>query len=424
MFDLINHFPVFRGASAVAVVAILLASSPVLGFEVGAVIRSVDLENRVLHVHARGNDHRAKVAEDAAIVGKDGQKLADGLRAKEFKQGAEVTLVVESQNGMPVIRSIRFGPPPATAATPGRPGGPVTTGKASVGLKPLPELAATDSYKGEKGGLYGDGSNLPPEPHRAAAKRETAKIVPLGPDGGPSPSGAIGLISISMSNWTMEFSAFKGLADRDPQKSPAVTIVDCAQGGQAMRQWSDPDGRPWVTAAARLKEAGLTPAQVQVAWIKLANPGPTGDLSEHGKELYRNTVGVLHNARGRFPNLRIAYLESRIYAGYAGSRLNPEPYAYEGAFVVRWLIRDQVGGDPGLNYDPGRGPVTAPLLLWGAYLWADGTTPRTSDGLVWRREDFAADGTHPSEVGRRKVAELLLTFCKTDENVKSWFLKK
>jgi hypothetical protein len=53
-----------------------------------------------------------------------------------------------------------------------------------------------------------------------------------------------------------------------------------------------------------------------------------------------------------------------------------------------------------------------------------GLQPRQSDGLVWKREDLGGDGTHPSESGRRKVAELLLKFCKTDANVKSWFARQ
>ena len=56
----------------------------------------------------------------------------------------------------------------------------------------------------------------------------------------------IGLVSISMSNATQEFSVFKQLADADPAKSPRVKVVDCAQGGQAMAQWATPDARPWA----------------------------------------------------------------------------------------------------------------------------------------------------------------------------------
>ena len=191
-----------------------------------------------------------------------------------------------------------------------------------------------------------------------------------------------------------------------------------------MAQWVDPKGRPWVEADRRLTAAEVTGRQVQIAWIKLANVRPAGDLLTHGKKLQKDTLAVLHNARARFPNLRVAYLSSRIYAGYATTPLNPEPYAYEGAFAVRWLIRDQIKGDAGLNYDPERGAVKAPLLLWGPYLWGDGLTPRKSDGLVWKREDLAGDGTHPSQSGRRKVADQLLRFFKTDPNARTWFVKK
>jgi hypothetical protein len=297
-------------------------------------------------------------------------------------------------------------------------------GKTSMGFKPLTEMTAADRYKGEDGGLYGAGSNEPPPTHRAAAVKETEKIVPLDAEGKPSKDGKIGLISISMSNATQEYSLFKQLADADPLKSSSVSIVDCAQGGQAMAQWVDPQARAWGEADRRLAQAGVNPKQVQVVWVKLANAHPTGDLAEHGRKLQRDTLTVLQNAKTRFPNLRIAYLGSRIYGGYAGSPLNPEPYAYEGAFAVRWLIQDQITGNPDLRYDDAQGQAKAPLLLWGPYFWADGMTPRQGDHLAWERGDLGGDGTHPSPGGRQKVAEMLLKFFKEDPLASTWFVKK
>ena len=293
----------------------------------------------------------------------------------------------------------------------------------TIGLKPLNEMTADDRYKDEDGGLYGKGRNSPPEPHRQAAETELAKIQPLNAAGKRAKDGQIVFVSISMSNATQEFSTFKQKADADPEKSSRVTIVDCAQGGQAMAEWVDPKGNPWREAERRIAAAKVTDQQVQVAWVKLANKAPHGDLQEHGKRLQRDTLAVLQNAKARFPNLRIVYLASRIYGGYATGPLNPEPYAYESAFVCRWLIQDQIKGDPALNYDASRGEVKAPLLLWGAYLWADGTTPRKGDALVWQLDDLDRDGTHPSRSGREKVAQLLLDFCKNDSLAKSWFSK-
>jgi len=293
--------------------------------------------------------------------------------------------------------------------------------RSSVGLVPLCDMSADDQYQGEDGGLYGGGRNLPPEELRSAAQPLLTQIQPLDAQGQPAAKGRIVLVSISMSNATQEFSRFKQIADADAAKSSFLTIVDCAQGGQAMAEWVDPRAAPWTEATRRLTAAGVSPQQVQVAWIKLANKGPRGDLTEHGKKLQRDTLAVLQNARLRFPNLRLAYLGSRIYAGYASTPLNPEPYAYESAFVVRWLIRDQMKGDAALNCDPAKGEVKSPLLLWGPYLWADGIKGRKSDGLVWNRDDLAGDGTHPSTSGRQKVAALLLDFFKSDPLARTWF---
>lgn len=296
------------------------------------------------------------------------------------------------------------------------------SGKTSVGFKPLSEMSAEDRYKGEDGGLYGSGRNEPPQAHAAAAARQTARIEPLDASGKASPDGKIGLVSISMSNATQEFSLFKRLADVDPQKAPTVAVVDCAQGGQAMAQWVGPEARAWAEADRRLAQAGVSPKQVQVVWVKLANVRPTGELADHVGKLKRDTAAVLRNAKARFPNLRVAYLASRIYGGYAATELNPEPYAYESAFAVRGLILDQAKGDASLAHEGEA--ATAPVLLWGPYFWADGTTPRKADGLVWERADLAGDGTHPSESGRRKVADQLLAFFKSDPLASRWFMKK
>jgi hypothetical protein len=296
-------------------------------------------------------------------------------------------------------------------------------GRSQIGQKPLTEMSADDRYKGQDGGLYGSGKNEPPAEHRQAAAAAVAKIEPLDAAGRPAKDGTIGFVSISMSNATQEFSMFKRLADADAERSPRVTIVDCAQGGQAMAEWVDPQARPWQEASRRLAAAKVAPEQVQVAWIKLANKGPTGDLDEHGTKLEKDTLAVIQNAKAKFRNLRVAYLSSRIYGGYSTGPLNPEPYAYESGFVVRWLIQRQINGDGTLNYDAGRGEVRAPILLWGPYLWADGVTPRKADGLIYRREDLAGDGTHPSDAGRQKVAKLMLDFYKTDPLAKSWFAK-
>ena len=194
---------------------------------------------------------------------------------------------------------------------------------------------------------------------------EQAKMIrPLDAEGKPSDDGKIVLISVGMSNTTQEFSTFVRLANDDAEKSPKVVIVDGAQGGQTANVWANPGAHnPWEVLDQRLQQAGVTAQQVQVAWVKQALPGPEnlGDFPKHAEVLKGHMVGLLKQLKQRFPNVRIVYLSSRIYAGYATTHLNPEPYAYESAFVVRWLIQHQIKGEE--VADPALGAV--PLGRWG-----------------------------------------------------------
>jgi len=310
--------------------------------------------------------------------------------------------------------------------------------------KNTPEMGPHQTYKGQEGGLYGGGLNTPPPAHQAAAERAVAQITPLDAAGNPAPDGKIVLLGLGMSNTRLIFQSFKQMADADPLKTPQVVLVNGAAGGQDARVWADPyadygrrlslpggggEGTAWEYADAMLALEGVTPAQVQVLWIyqALMNPGQRyGPFPGHA-ELLKECLGVMvREAKRRYPNLQIVFLSSRTYAGYAVRPLNPEPFAYESAFAVRWLIQEQIAGNPRYNYDPEKGPVVAPVMVWGPYLWADGMVPRKGDGLVWERSDFTPvpDGTHPSASGAKKAAQILLDFFHSDALTQGWFLSQ
>ncbi len=394
----------------------LLASEPQTR---EGILRQFDPERGALSLITATGSISARLDPKATVTDKDGKTLADGLRSP-LLHGAKVEIDASVSEGNFIVQSIRY-----LAAAPANPRMPPGRSYAlpplnSIGLKPLTDLSADDRYHDRDGGLYGGGMNEPSKPHADAAMQESARIVPRAADGQPSAEGKIVLISISMSNATQLFTTFKQKADADPQKSSSLMIVDCAQNREAMEQWAPPNARPWKEAERRLAAAGVSARQVQAAWIKLANVLPTGDFNLHTRKLRDDTLAVLQNVKAKFPNVRIVYLSSRTYAGYSNGILNPEPYAYESAFAVRDLITDQIAGKPELAY---RGEATkVPLLLWGPYLWSDGVTPRKSDGLVWNREDFGADGTHPSDAGRMKGAGVMLGFFKTDPFAQPWFV--
>lgn len=290
----------------------------------------------------------------------------------------------------------------------------------TTGRVPLTDLG-TGLYRGFPGGLYGSGDNARPAGHDAAGIAIANAIVPLDTLGQPDLNGRIVLISIGMSNATQEFSTFVPIAGSDPLKSPKVDVIDCAQGGQSADRTNTPTAAYWDFIRARLSSRGSSSAQVQAVWIKQANAGPSGGFPAATITLQNNLGAIVRIIHDQFPNVRLAYFTSRIYAGYATTALNPEPYAYESGFAVKWLIDSQIAGEDSLNWDPDSGPVEAPWLSWGPYMWADGTYPR-DDGLTWACNEFATDGTHPGPPARTKVANSLLAFFQQDVTTEPWYV--
>jgi len=284
-------------------------------------------------------------------------------------------------------------------------------------LTPLTELK--EKYQGEDGGLYGAGQNTAPKAQKERALAAIAKIQPLDAEGKSAKDGKIVLLSIGMSNTTMEFSGYVARANTDPRRAENVVVVDGAQGGKDATAWSKGDAPVWQVAEQRLADAKVTPRQVQAVWIKQALIHPQKGFPAEAERLRDRLREIVTLARQKYPNLQVAYLSSRIYAGYAKTPLNPEPYAYESAFAVRWLIEEQMKGASGPSQE-----IKAPVLLWGPYLWADGQAPRQSDQLTYGPDEYANDGTHPGPTARQKVAKLLQEFFATDPLAKSWYAKK
>jgi hypothetical protein len=146
-----------------------------------------------------------------------------------------------------------------------------------------------------------------------------------------------------------------------------------------------------------------------------------GGFLQAAQKLQGDLEAIARNITKFMPHTKIAYLSSMTHV-FNTMGLQPEPYAYETGFAVKWTIQDQMNGKGNLNFDPTKGAVVAPLLLWGPYLWANGNSAR-SDGFTWNQSDTGGDGTHPSASGVTKVADMLLAFFKTDPTASSWFLR-
>jgi hypothetical protein len=270
----------------------------------------------------------------------------------------------------------------------------------STGLVPLTDMGRR-RYRGFRGGLYPKGRNRPSAVYLSKGLAAARRVRPIG--------GKIVLLSVGMSNATAEFSAFKRAADRDPAKSPALTIVDGAQEGwDAERVVSD--SQYWDNVDERLVADGVSAAQVQAVWLKEAIAGEDRRFPRDARALQKDLRTIVRTIRVRYPNVRLIYLSSRTYGGYAITGLNPEPAAYDSGYAVRGLIQERMAGK-----------VKGPWLAWGPYLWTDGLRGRR-DGLVWTCDDVDNDGTHPSKSGVQKVVNLLVNFFKNDPTTRRWFL--
>jgi hypothetical protein len=383
-----------------------------------AKVKKLDLDKMVLTLTLGDKDQEFTLTEGIQVPGGQGKDLKERLRL--IKEGSMVYFKTGRRDGKEVIVGLKpddGSPNPRARVQP-----KVDTSK----LKPLTELG-TAEYQGFSGGLYPDGKNERPAAHEAAGLALAKQVKPLDADGKPSADGKIVLLSVGMSNTSQSSQGFMRQLAAERGNHPQLVFVNGAQGGMTAAAIQDPDDnrtgtRYWDTVDERLKAAGVTRAQVQAIWIKQADARPTEGFPGYPRKLQAELTKIVQLLPARFPNLKLVYLSSRTYGGYAQTPLNPEPYAYESGFSVKWLIEQQIKGDPALNFDPKKGPVKAPWLSWGPYLWANGTTKR-ADGFSYDEGDFANDGTHQSPSGQEKVGKLLIQFFKNDTTTKPWFVR-
>jgi len=354
---------------------------------------------------------------------------------------------------------------------------PSTTVRVAANAVPiaLTNMTASQNYLNFQGGLYENSSDIVPSDHDAAGKAAGAAIQPLDQKGNPSATGAVVFLGIGMSNATEEFSAFQAAAATNSAVNHnTLAIEDGASGAATACYWTVAQGqtgaacpaamgvlldnqydrvRDTVLAAATKAPSApagcggppnltpcLTEKQVQVLWIKNANPRPgianertlcdatiSGCVNDNGTEaiLYESQLGqMIRAARSRYPNLKEVFLSTRIYAGYATQGLSPEPYAYEYGYSAKWLIEAQIVQERNGSVDPVAGNMsytsgTAAWTAWGTYLWANGTIAN-SNGTTWLASDFQSDGTHPDAQGATKVVNLLMGFYTTSPYT-PWF---
>lgn len=371
-------------------------------------VKKIDLDKKQVTLTVADKDVTFAVNEKTRVFGAEKKEFAE--RFGDLKPGTEVVFRAD-KDVLVAIRSADDRPPKVDLTK----------------LKPLDELS-TDKYHGYQGGFYPGGKNERPAAHEKAGLALAKSVKPLDSAGKPADEGKIVLLSVGMSNTAQSSQGFAQQLKGAKGINPRLQFVNGAQGGMTAEAIRDPDDKArgtkyWDTVDRMLKDANVTRAQVQVVWIKQADAGPSQGFPRYAQKLRDELADIVRLLPKRFPNVKLVYLSSRTYGGFARTRLNPEPYAFESGFSVKWLIEKQIDGDKELNFDPDKGAVKAPWLSWGPYLWANGTT-RRKDGFSYDESDFTAnDGTHQSPAGMKKVGKLLLDFFQSDSTTKPWFVR-
>jgi hypothetical protein len=224
--------------------------------------------------------------------------------------------------------------------------------------------------------------------------------------------GRIGVVCVGMSNGVQECGRWitqVNAAWRD-DVAAHVRIVNCARGAHAIERWNDAayDSLLWDDCVQRrLPQAGLRVDQVRVIYHKAANqfgapsgggqlpPYPSASANYH--VFLRNLDTFAQRVRSSFPSAQAVYTTARSYGGFvlAGSPRG-EPQAYEeGHALNTWLERTP--------------SVDGVWYGWGPYIWApaceSGVT--NASGVCYQRDDYVADGVHPSVSGELKIARMI-----------------
>lgn len=260
----------------------------------------------------------------------------------------------------------------------------------NTGLTPFLDLQ-TGYYMGYQAGLYPGGTNILSGPHLKSGKTIAQGIKPLDGDGNVNyGDGAVLIVSFGPSVPGHIFNKFVQHI-RDPSVNynlnPCVDAVNLCIGGKDISYGTDDSTADdyWSDLVSNVEAIGYTAEQVQIGWMYFNAKGLTEepvfpDNSILMKDLF---VKFINKSKEYFPNLKIMYVSSRHWGGYADTTLTEyyslaEPASYQNSWTVKWLIEEQINNTNPLLQYRGANPK-APYLLWGPNFWCDGNIRRLYD---------------------------------------------
>ena len=293
----------------------------------------------------------------------------------------------------------------------------------TTGNIPLVDLK-TGFYLGTyQGGLYPGGKNKPPKTHLKKGLQISKSIKPLDSLGNVNyAEGKIIFAGFGGSTTGEPFNHLVEIVQDDPSINPCLILLNATNAGEGMEGMTLDNPNYWdIIYENRLEPKGITPEQIQIAWLFQGSRADTiFDMPGYRDAIKDRIQVTLSSMLVRYPNLKLVYVASPYYGGYADPTYEMyksihEPGAYRCGFGYKWAMEAQITGDPDFKYmAPGK---VMPYMIWGPYTWADGINPRNYE------VDYSTDGGgfHLSGSGKDKLAHIWNDFFKTDTLSEIWY---
>lgn len=281
------------------------------------------------------------------------------------------------------------------------------------------------TFRGFSGGLYGNGSNIPPTDHAMAVESAVQSLRRLNANGTPDNNGKIVMIGVGASNPRTEFDEFiRNYASYSDKNSSLVLINTCI-GGQGIQKMNVQTDNYWKQAQKIIEDSNYTKQQVQIAWIETENTQQADTVFPRAPlSLAKEYQQLLATLRKEFPQLKLCYLSARGYAGWVSNNQTVGkgllfPRDYYNGWAIRFLL-DSIMTNKGDYAYAGKDAVI-PLATWGSYLWSNGEQKRKDGFSLDCETDIGPDGLHLTAAGERKMGYLLFDSFMANTSAKSWF---
>jgi len=303
------------------------------------------------------------------------------------------------------------------------------------GLTPLIDLGA-GFYEGFQGGLFpfGSLSEIPASQHFKKGRSLAKSMQPLNASGAVDYDNGVVLMggfgpSVPLHLIDSLIPIVHNTTDAYVT-NPCFDLINLCIGGRGLDFAIGPDSyKYWDSVESTIAVRGYTVNQLQVGWMyfnaKYDSLDPQ-EFPEHALSVKEDYITWLQLCKEHFPNMKIMFVSGRHYGGFCDTTIEQlpaagEPASYYNNFTVKWLIEDQINGDPDLKYFGGA--TVVPFITWGPYFWTNGATPRITDGRSYGCEKFSDDGFHLTDPTNHEDADYMMQHFYNSEFGK-YYVKK